>query len=58
MGWLKMAYFLISDFFGILSITAFKTIPIKNVGGVLKNSVNLQPRQAQEFPKLMEKCQR
>ena len=49
MGWLKMAYFLISDFFGILSITAFKTIPIKNVGGVLKNSGNLQQGRHKNF---------
>ena len=57
MGWLKMAYFLISDFFRILSITAFITIAIKNVGDVLKNSEN-SAKQAQEFPKLIYKCQR
>ena len=53
MGWLKMAYFLISDFFGILSITAFKTIPIKNVGGVLKNSGNLQSDGHKNFENLL-----
>ena len=29
-------------FFGFLSTTPLKTIPIENVGGVLKNSGNLQ----------------
>ena len=44
-----MAYFLISDFCGFLSITPFKTIPIKNVGGVLKNSGNLQQNRHKNF---------
>ena len=39
---LKLAYFLIFNFFGFSSITSLKTIQIENVWGVLKNSGNLQ----------------
>ena len=38
----KMAYFVIPDFCEFLSITPYKTFPIKNVGFVLKNSGNFQ----------------
>ena len=44
-----MAYFLNSDFCEFLSITPFKTIPIKNVGGVLKNSGNFQQERHKNF---------
>ena len=46
---LKMAYFMVPAFCGFLSITPFKTIPIKNVGGVLKNSGNLQQNRHKNF---------
>ena len=39
---LKLAYFLIFNFFGFSSITSLKTIQKENVWGVLKNSGNLQ----------------
>ena len=49
---LKLAYFLMSDFFAFLSITPFKTIKLLMLGGVLKNSGNLQ----QDGHKNLQNC--